>query len=73
VIFALASAVYWAGVTELWRTITFLHYAYWQVLLASTLPAMIYAAVTLWFCGWLTRRVMRQMAALRASGEGQGQ
>jgi hypothetical protein len=73
VIFALGSAIYWAGVTELWRTITFLTYSYWQVLLASTLPAMLYAAVTLWFCSWLARRVVRQMAALRPSAEVQGQ
>jgi hypothetical protein len=73
VLFALVSAFYWEAVTELWRTITLLNYSYLEVLLVSTLPAMLYAAVALWFCGWLARRVIRQIAALRAPAEGQGQ
>jgi len=65
-IFALASAVYWAGVTGLWSTITLLNYPYWLVVLTSTLPAMLYALAALWFCGWLARRVVRQMALLQS-------
>ena len=67
VLFALLSAFYWAGVTELWRTVTFVRYDYWAVLLASTLPAMLYALAALWFCGWLARRVIRQMTALKSA------
>jgi len=69
VLFALLSAAYWAGVAELWNTITFLYFDYWAVLLASTLPAMLYAVVALWFCSWLARRAIRQMTALKSGTE----
>ena len=65
VLFALLSALYWLGVTEFWMTVTFLHYDDWAGLLASTLPAMVYAVATLWFCGWLARRVVKQMTAIQ--------
>jgi len=67
VLFALLSTFYWAGVTELWRTVTFLHFEYWAVLLAGTLPAMLYGVAALWFCGWLARRVIKQMVALKSA------
>jgi hypothetical protein len=67
VLFALLSAFYWVGVTELWRTVTFLHYNYWSVLLASTFPPMLYALAALWFCGWLARQVIEQMTALKSA------
>ena len=66
VLFALLSAMYWVLVKDLWSGVTFLHYPYWQVVLAGTLPAMLYALVALWFCGWLARRVVRQVTALRS-------
>jgi len=62
-LFALSSAFYWAGVSALWGGVTFLHYSYWVVVVASTVPAMLYALAALWFCGWLARRVLRQVKA----------
>jgi len=63
--FALLSAIYWMGVTGLWETITLLNSPRWLVMLTTSLPAMLYAVIALWFCSWLARRVMRQMATLQ--------
>ena len=70
ILFALLSAIYWIGVTELWRTVTFVNYAYGIVALASTLPAILYALAALWFCGWLARRIVKQMSALQRAADG---
>ena len=69
VAFALLSAIYWGGVTGLWSTITLLHYPYWLVVLTTTLPAMLYALIALWFCGWLARRVIGQMRTLQSAAD----
>ena len=66
--FALLSTLYWLGVTGLWQLITLLNYPYWLVAITGTLPPMIYAVCTLWFCGRLARSVLRQTMTLQQSG-----
>jgi hypothetical protein len=68
--FALLSAIYWALVSDLGRSLRGVHltggalqpiYEDWFV---NGLPAIIYAVVCLLFCHWLARRVARQVATL---------
>jgi len=67
-IFALLSAIYWALVSDLGRSLRGVNltdgalqplYEDWLV---NGLPAIIYAVVCLLFCHWLARRVARQVA-----------
>jgi hypothetical protein len=69
--FTLLSTFYWIGVAGLWDWITLLNYPYWLVLLTSTLPVMLYAAFSVWFCARLARSVMRQTMAISTSKSGE--
>ncbi|RHW19131.1 hypothetical protein D1610_03170 [Sphingomonas gilva] len=64
ILFALGSAIYWYGVAAFVGIISPLGgldvAPYWMVALASVGPAALYAIITLLFCHWLARRVLRQ-------------
>ncbi|QGP78383.1 hypothetical protein [Sphingobium sp. CAP-1] len=64
ILFALGSAIYWEGMVALIGLINPLAgldvAPYWLVVLMNVGPACIYAIVTLIFCHWLARRVLRQ-------------
>ena len=64
IFFALGSAVYWELVADLLRATNSVagHSVapYWLVLVINVVPAALYAAVALFFCHWLARRVLRQ-------------
>ena len=70
IIFALLSAIYWALVSDVGRSLYGVNltdgalqpiYEDWLV---NGLPAVIYAVACLLFCHWLARRVARQIATL---------
>ena len=64
IFFALGSAIYWEIVADFIHATNSVagHYVapFWLVALVNIVPATLYAVVTLFFCHWLARRVVRQ-------------
>ena len=64
ILFAIISAIYWQGVAGFIGIINPLAGKdvppFWMVAFANIVPAALYAVVTLVFCHWLARRVLRQ-------------
>jgi len=64
ILFALGSTIYWqvvAALVGLVNPLAGLDVApYWMVVLVNFVPAAIFAVITLTFCHWLARRVLRQ-------------
>ncbi|MES1984655.1 MAG: hypothetical protein V4461_06835 [Pseudomonadota bacterium] len=64
ILFALVSAIYWEGMAALIGLINPLVgldvAPYWLVVLVNVVPGAVYAIITLIFCHWLARRVLRQ-------------
>jgi hypothetical protein len=71
ILFAVASAIYWEGIAwflSILNPIAGIDAApYWMVMLANAVPASLYAVITLVFCHWLARRVVKQV--LERSGQ----
>ena len=65
IFFALGSSVYWVIVSAIVGAINSVAghdvAPYWMVAFTNTLPGLIYVVVTLFFCHWLARRVVRQV------------
>ena len=71
ILFAVFSAIYWVLVSDLVGVASplggFGKQPYWAVALASMLPAIVYAIITLYFCHWFARRIIRDLNS--AKGE----
>ena len=66
VLFTLFSAIYWLLVADFIGVVSplggFDKQPYWKVALASMLPIGVYGIVTIYFCHWLVRRIVRLIA-----------
>ena len=65
ILFAVCSAAFWEGIAAFWATINSLagidDLPYWMAAIANVIPASLYAVITLVFCHWLARRLVRQL------------
>ena len=70
--FAVVSAIYWFVILELWIGILQLQggwarLPYWQSVVMSTVPPMLYALACLLFCRWLVLRSVRRAMSQKES------
>ncbi|TPG56085.1 hypothetical protein EAH76_00445 [Sphingomonas glacialis] len=69
ILFAIGSAIYWESVAAFLSMMNPLagHNVapFWMVAMANCLPAALYAVITLFFCHWLARRIVRDVTSTK--------